>query len=42
MVDYEIKVEENRKRNEKYIKEFEEWLNEKGLVKKTDCRTARL
>ena len=35
MVDYEIKVEENRKRNEKYIKEFEEWLNEKGLVKKT-------
>ena len=35
MVDYEIKVEENRKRNEKYIKEFENWLNEKGLVKKT-------
>lgn len=34
MVDYEIKVEENRKRNEKYIKEFEKWLNEKGLVKK--------
>ena len=35
MVDYEIKAEENRKRNEKYIKEFEKWLNEKGLVKKT-------
>ena len=29
------KAEENRKRNEKYIKEFEKWLNEKGLVKKT-------
>ena len=35
MADYDIKVEENRKRNEKYIKEFEKWLNEKGLVKKT-------
>lgn len=35
MADYEIKVEENRKRNEKYIKEFEAWLNEKGFVKKT-------
>ena len=35
MTDYEIKVDKNRKRNEKYIKEFEEWLSEKGLVKKT-------
>ena len=35
MFDYDKKVEENRKRNEKYIKEFEKWLNEKGLVKKT-------
>ncbi len=34
-MDYEIKVEENRKRNEKYIKEFENWLEAKGLVKKT-------
>ena len=35
MADYDKKVEENRKRNEKYIKEFEKWLNEKDLVKKT-------
>ena len=35
MNDYENKVDKNRKRNEKYIKEFEEWLSEKGLVKKT-------
>ena len=35
MADYDKKVEENRKRNEKYIKEFDEWLNKKGLVKKT-------
>ena len=35
MFDYDIKVEENRKRNKKYIKEFEKWLNNKGLVKKT-------
>lgn len=35
MFDYDKKVEENRKRNEKYIKEFEEWLCKKGLVKKT-------
>lgn len=35
MFDYDIKVEKNRKRNEKYIKEFEKWLNNKGLVKKT-------
>jgi len=35
MFDYEEKVEENRKRNEKYIKEFENWLKEKCLVDKT-------
>lgn len=32
---YEVNLEKNRKRNEKYIKEFEGWLNEKNLVKKT-------
>ncbi len=35
MFDYDKKVEKNRKRNEKYIKEFENWLKEKGLVDKT-------
>jgi len=35
MSDYEIKREENEKRNEKYINEFEKWLNKKGLVPKT-------
>ena len=35
MFGYDKKVEENRKRNEKYIKEFEKWLNEKGFVTKT-------
>lgn len=35
MFDYENKVEENRKRNEKYLKEFEKWLSDKGFVKKT-------
>lgn len=35
MKDYELKVEQNRKRNEKFMKEFEEWLNEQGLVNKT-------
>lgn len=34
-MDYELKIEQNRKRNEKFIKEFESWLTEKGLVKKT-------
>ena len=29
------KVEENHKRNEIFIKEFENWLNQKSLVKKT-------
>jgi len=35
MKDYYKKVEENRKRNEKYIKEFEKWLKENDLVDKT-------
>ena len=34
MEEYEQKVEQNQKRNKKYIKEFTEWLNEKGLSKK--------
>ena len=33
--EWEKKVEENRKRNEKFIKEFKDWLEEKDLVKKT-------
>lgn len=35
MMDYDEKVEENEKRNEKYINEFENWLTEKGLAAKT-------
>ena len=35
MEDYDKKLEESRKRNEKFIKEFETWLNQKGLVAKT-------
>lgn len=35
MEEYEQKVEQNQKRNKKYIKEFTEWLNEKRLSKKT-------
>lgn len=35
MMDYDEKVEENEKRNEKYINEFENWLTEKGLATKT-------
>ena len=35
MDNYEIKLEENEKRNKKFIQEFEFWLNEKGLVQKT-------
>lgn len=35
MENYEIKLEQNKKRNEKYLKEFESWLNNKWLVKKT-------
>ncbi len=33
--EWEKKAKENYKRNEKFINEFEKWLNEKGLVKKT-------
>ena len=32
---YEKKMDENVKRNEKYLLEFEKWLNKKGLVNKT-------
>ena len=35
MDEYEIKIETNKKRNEKYVKEFEKWLKEKDLVDKT-------
>lgn len=35
MEDYEIQMEENKKRNEKYIKGFEEWLKGKDLANKT-------
>ena len=35
MDNYEKRLEENEKRNQKFIEEFEFWLNEKGLVKKT-------
>lgn len=35
MDNYEIKLEENEKRNKNFIQEFEFWLNEKGLVQKT-------
>ena len=34
-MDYEKKIDENIKRNKKYINGFEKWLNEKGLVNKT-------
>lgn len=29
-MDYEKKIDENIKRNKKYINGFEKWLNEKG------------
>ena len=35
MENYEKRLEENTKRNKKFIEEFEFWLNEKGLVQKT-------
>ncbi len=35
MENIEIKIEENQKRNKKFIKEFEEWLKEKSLSEKT-------
>lgn len=34
-MNYEKKVNENIKRNEKYLNEFEVWLNKKGLGNKT-------
>lgn len=35
MENIEKKIEENKKRNKKFIKEFEEWLKEKSLSDKT-------
>lgn len=35
MEDFEKKVEENKKRSEKYLNQFENWLNDKGLSPKT-------
>ena len=32
---WEKNVEENHKRNKKFIEEFEDWLKDKGLAKKT-------
>lgn len=32
MKDYELKVEQNREWNTKYIKEFEDWINSKNLL----------
>ena len=34
MKNYELKLEANEKRNDKFISEFESWLNDKGLVKR--------
>ena len=33
--EWEKKVEENHKRNERFIKEFEKWLKDKELALKT-------
>ena len=33
--DYEEKLEKERKINKKYSDEFDAWLNEKNLTKKT-------
>ena len=34
-MEYEVEVENNTKRNEKYLKDFEKWLKAKGLTEKT-------
>ena len=34
-MDYEIKMNKNVKRNEKYLNGFEKWLNKNGLTNKT-------
>lgn len=34
-MDYEIKMNKNVKRNEKYLNGFEKWLNKKGFTNKT-------
>lgn len=33
--NYEENLEKERKKNNKYLKKFDSWLNEKGLAKKT-------
>lgn len=38
MENIELKIEENQKRNKKFIKEFEEWLKEKSLSEKTTSK----
>ncbi len=35
MENYKLELEQNRKRNEKYMGEFEQWLAEKNLSDKT-------
>lgn len=35
MENYEIELEKNNKRNDKFINEFEEWLNQKKLTPRT-------
>lgn len=34
-MDYEIKMNKNVKRNEKYLNGFKKWLNKKGFTNKT-------
>ena len=34
-MDYELNLKENNKRNEKFLKIFENWLNDQKLVNKT-------
>lgn len=34
-MNVEIEMEENEKRNKKYLKEFKNWLQEKGLTSRT-------
>ena len=35
MSNYEVELEKNKKRNEKFLKEFSEWLDSKNLSPKT-------
>ena len=34
-MDYEVEIKKNLERNEKFLKEFENWLNEHNLSKRT-------